>query len=664
MNQKEKNKRTGRVIVAVGAVLAIFVLCGFGVLVGYFTYTQTMDLEYYAYAESVANLVLGCIEPDDMTYYLTEAEQYDYDFFSEDNTEADWDAYLTYLADNVKDEKYYTSEAEIEKILYGMERVAYIYISQVREDYQYMILDIDTPEFDGYELGELVIYEEYFLDSLPALLAHETIGPLYSTDKFGSLLTAYFPFFDVNGAYAGHIGVDLDMKSVLAEREAFVWTIGGFMSLIAGGTSLAAVVLLLRIMKRNAALKDQLIIAADNAEAASKSKSDFLAKMSHEIRTPMNAVIGLTALSKKNIEDTEKVMQYLTKTEYSSKLLLSLINDILDMSAIENNKMKIAHEPFDMSKILTVLSSVYYDQCQTKGIDFDCQVPRGYHSQLIGDQLRVNQVLLNLLSNAVKFTPSGGKIRLMVDETPLQDDRVMHRFTVSDTGCGMSEEVLSRVFQPFEQASSTTAQKYGGTGLGMSIAKNLTELMGGSISVASQVDVGTTFTVDVPFDVSHEEVMTFEKSDSEKISMLNITAEEEKTYDFKRKRILVVEDNALNCEIAVAQLEAVNCEVEKAEDGKIALDMFVSHDADYYDLILMDVQMPNMNGYEATKAIRASAKADAERVIIIAMTANAFVEDAAEAKASGMNAHLTKPIEPNELYETLQGYLFAKEGAK
>lgn len=530
----------------------------------------------------------------------------------------------------------------------------------------------------------------------------------------------------------------------------------------------------LAVQKKNAQLSE----AIKQAEQANATKSQFLAHMSHEIRTPMNAIVGMTTLAKGKVSDPEKTLDYLRKIDISSKVLLNIINDVLDMSAIENNKLKIAHIEFNLKELVTSLSTLYYSQCNAKKIKFEICIQDVTEEILIGDSLRLNQILLNLMSNALKFTPNGGSITLYVTQLSIKESRVYMEFKVTDTGCGMSEEVLSRVFKPFEQAGAETAMKYGGSGLGLSITKNLVDLMHGTIHVESKENAGTTFTVNIPFEFSKK---TFQSSadklksikalvvdddvnareyttavltrigiqhecaisGAQAIEMLdkahgegsgydvcfvdwkmpgidgvqltrkiremydedtviiivsaydlseieeeareagankfvtkplfqstvfdvlmnlsggkykNLTADAN-DFNFTGKKVLVAEDNALNMEIAVELLEMTHLEVVSAKNGREAFEIFINSEPKTFDVILMDIQMPIMDGYEVTRKIRASEHPQAKTIPIFAMTANAFTEDVNMAISCGMDDHISKPIDTEELYSKLKGVL-------
>ncbi|WP_367397104.1 hybrid sensor histidine kinase/response regulator [Anaerotruncus massiliensis (ex Togo et al. 2019)] len=527
-------------------------------------------------------------------------------------------------------------------------------------------------------------------------------------------------------------------------------------------------------------LKDALV----NAQNANAAKQNFLSRMSHEIRTPMNAIIGMTTIAGAYIEDRKRVEDCLEKIGYSSKHLMTLINDVLDMSKIDEGKMTIAHETFNLESVAESITSIFYPQAMEKGIHFSMPLIDLTDTVLIGDSLRLNQVLINLLSNALKFTPAGGAVRVEIQQVQKKNGRVRLRFTVSDTGIGMSAEFMERLYLPFEQESAATSRRFGGTGLGMSICKNLVTLMGGTISVKSELDKGSSFIVELDFDVAEEkgeaflhhhhaleslkvlvadddqdccihttlllknlgilsrwvltgaecvdEVLSAHKVGEEydvclidwkmpdmdgievtrrvrefvgpNTTIIIITAYDwtsieqsareaganaflskpifastlynallavtgiERTIKshenikpdlaLKGRRALLAEDNELNREIAVELLKMTGMEVDCAGDGQEALERFLK-DGDGYDLILMDIQMPVMDGHEAAKAIRRSGHPKAKTIPIIAMTADAFHEDVVKAGESGMNGHLAKPIDPARLYQIIEASVAA-----
>ena len=389
---------------------------------------------------------------------------------------------------------------------------------------------------------------------------------------------------------------------------------------------------------------EDLTEAVAAAERANSSKRAFLFNMSHDIRTPMNAIIGFTDLAEQNIDDREKVEDYLSKIMLSSRHLLSLINDILDMSRIENGKVTIEAVPVCIPDQMELLRNVVHSDIESKGLRYVQKAENLDDVYVYADALHVNRVLINILSNAVKFTPDGGTITLTVRERKSEKKGfAFYDFIIEDTGIGMSREFIGHIYEQFAREKSSTVSHTQGTGLGMSITKSLVDLMGGEIKVESELGKGSVFTVSLEFLLTSADMVRGNASGKDSSLKAEISG----------RRVLLVEDNELNMEIAKAILESAGLEVETASDGSEALETVKAKSSDWYDLILMDIQMPMMNGYEATRAIRALDDSEKADIPIIAMTANAFDEDRANAFAAGMNAHVAKPLDINTLIETI-----------
>ncbi len=409
-----------------------------------------------------------------------------------------------------------------------------------------------------------------------------------------------------------------------------------------------------RMQEANVAAEE----ARRKAEEASRAKSEFLSRMSHEIRTPMNGIIGMNTIARQNINHPEKAEECLRKQALSTQHLLSLINDVLDMSKIESGKIEIKRESFYLKDLLEQISTSYYGQAEIRGINYETILEDEIGGSLIGDSLRLNQILNNLLSNAMKFTPAGGTVRLRISEVLETGREIRLKFEVTDTGCGIAEENLEKVFESFEQESSEVTKKYGGTGLGLAIVKRFTELMGGRIWVDSQVGSGSTFAVELPFGIDREEGLGgILEQGTEFSGIASNQTESHAKFDFTGRHFLLAEDNEINMEIAVELIGMTGAATDTAENGKEALELFSRSEPGYYDLILMDVHMPVMDGYEATKQIRCLERPDALHIPIFAMTANAFDEDKEESERAGMDAHIAKPLDVEALYRTISRFL-------
>lgn len=399
--------------------------------------------------------------------------------------------------------------------------------------------------------------------------------------------------------------------------------------------------------------KAELEKALELSREASRAKSDFLSAMSHDIRTPMNAIMGMTTLANANAGDPMRVQSCLQKISMSSKHLLSLINDVLDMSRIEQAKIELNRERLYMPELVVQATEIIAPQAEAAGLKYDVQTGEIHHPYFYGDALRTNQILINILGNSVKFTPAGGNVRFLLEEIPETkgDGWVRYRFTVSDTGIGIPEETQAHLFEPF--ARSSAVSRVEGSGLGLSIVKGLVDLMGGEISVQSKVNHGSTFTVEMENEIApvpeETETKAFEEPVGEPLA---------------GKRFLVAEDNEINAEIMCEILRMYGAESELKVNGAQAVEEFFASEPETYDAILMDIQMPDMNGYEAARAIRSGERADAETIPIIAMTANAFEKDIRAAMEAGMNAHIAKPVDIGVLLETLGNTLDGRTGRK
>lgn len=540
------------------------------------------------------------------------------------------------------------------------------------------------------------------------------------------------------------------------------------------------------IMEEQKKQQDLLESALLAAKQASSAKTEFLSRMSHEIMTPMNAIIGMSAIAAQSIGNDEEIADCISKIGISSRFLLSLINDILDMSRIESGKMLLKNENIPFEEFVNGINTICFAQAQARNIYYECTVAPDVEECYVGDAMKLQQVVMNVLSNAIKFTPEGGRVSMNISQRKRIKDNAELRFVINDTGCGISEKFIPHIFEPFAQENTGTTSNYGGTGLGLAISKNIVDMMNGQINVRSIVGVGTEFTVDVNLGITDEARhkyrerasynftelkalvvdddvtvceytgiilkgmgVQFEWVDSGRKAIDKVTAKwkskesfdlvlldwkmpdmdgietareirrivgpditiiimtaydwasiehEAKlagvnllmskpmfksslmsafekvfgdkkegehedivtNFDFTGKRVLLAEDHPLNVEVATKLLEHRGFAVEHAENGLRALEMFTTTPVGYYDAILMDIRMPQMDGLQAASNIRHCRKKDAKTVPIIAMTANAFEDDIEKSMAAGMNAHLAKPIEPDVLYSTLAQWIFRK----
>ena len=438
-------------------------------------------------------------------------------------------------------------------------------------------------------------------------------------------------------------GVVLAENSVTNDRvtlHEFLQANAGTVMFIAVAIIGVLLLLLSRLVVGQRKLEAALAEARE-ANAANVAKTTFLNSMSHDIRTPMNAIIGFTNIAL-SMSPEEKVRNCLEKIMKSSDYLMSLINDVLDISRIESGKIKYAPVPCDITEITDTVLAVAHGFLQGRNIEFVVERATPTAKYVYADELRIREVLINILSNAIKFTKDGGTIRFEVDSYPVGDGKhVQVRYRISDTGIGMSEEYQAHLYEEFSQESDGARTNYKGTGLGMAITKRYVDMMNGEIHVKSKQGVGTTFTVELPLRIAETAPDTKEKC---------LCTER----DLQGVRVLMAEDNDLNAEIAITLLEEKGLVVTRAIDGQDVLDQFRAVPAGSYDLILMDIMMPKQNGYEATQAIRSMAdRPDGETIPIVAMTANAFAEDIAAAHAAGMNGHLAKPIDMDEVVKVI-----------
>ena len=506
-----------------------------------------------------------------------------------------------------------------------------------------------TSVFWSQEFRTMIGYQDE--QDFPNLLS--SWSDLLHPEDRDEVLKQYYAAID---DYTGQSLYDAEYR-LLTKNQGYRWfRATGKLSRREDGTPITYVGMFVDITQRketDAQLKEQHMLLEEallDAQQASSAKTMFLNNMSHDIRTPMNAIIGFTNLAITHLDNQELVRDYLNKITAASDHLLSLINDVLDMSRIESGKVVIEEAPCDLHQILQDLQSMIQTDLETKNLNYHLDDSNLIHPYVICDHLRLNQVLLNALSNALKFTPAAGRICVSASEQAGDTkDTAIYEFSIEDTGIGMSPEFLEHIFEPFERERTSTVSGIQGTGLGMSITKNLVELMNGSITVESQKGYGSTFRFTFHFRLS-EPPENQKAPDSPAMQLPSC------------HHLLLTEDNELNQEIAVTILEDAGYTVDVASNGAEAVEKVRNSANAPYDLILMDIQMPVMDGIEAAKAIRAMPEPHLASLPIVAMTANAFEEDRQRVLSAGMNGHLGKPIDLDELFSTLQSILGGSQG--
>ena len=529
----------------------------------------------------------------------------------------------------------------------------YIYTATKNEEGKlvYVVDGLDPDADDVRHPGDYI--EDEMVPYIDRALSGENV---YSQDiidtTWGPIFTACYPIsanHDGTGEIIGAFCIEMDMQSAygMVEKTNHISIICG---LVAGAVLLLICLYTYYVYQKSKAeeqkQKQLLMNAAEEADAANKAKSAFLLSMSHDIRTPMNASIGFTniALHQNMVSD---IHDSLKKVQQSSNHLLSLLNDVLDFSRIESGKVTISPEPVDITQLTDNVQAIMNGLLYNRDLKFEVHRENLKNPYVLADVVRIREVLVNLLGNAVKFTKDGGEITLDISSYPGADEKhIIIRYVVRDNGIGMSEEFQKKLFDPFSQEDDANARtQYKGTGLGMAITKKYVDMMGGSIAVESKKGVGATFTVEIPLELPEQVIPSEQKQHLHR--------------DLTSIHVLMAEDNDLNAELATIMLEDAGMIVTRASDGKEVVDLFKNHPRGTYDLILMDIMMPNMDGHQAAKAIRALGieRSDAVTIPIIALSANAFIDDIQESLDSGMNDHISKPINIEELIDTITKYI-------
>ena len=529
----------------------------------------------------------------------------------------------------------------------------YIYTAKKNEEGKlvYVVDGLDPDADDVRHPGDYI--EDEMVPYINRAISGENV---YSQDiidtTWGPIFTACYPVsanHDGTGEIIGAFCIEMDMQSAygMVEETNHISIICG---LVAGAVLLLICLYTYYVYQKSKAeeqkQKQLLMNAAEEADAANKAKSAFLLSMSHDIRTPMNAIIGFTniALHQNKVSD---IHDSLEKVQKSSNHLLSLLNDVLDFSRIESGKVTISPEPVDITQLTDNVQAIMNGLLYNRDLKFEVHREGLKNPYVLADVLRIREVLVNLLGNAVKFTKDGGEITLDISSYPGADEKhIITRYVVRDNGIGMSEEFQKKLFDPFSQEDDANARtQYKGTGLGMAITKKYVDMMGGSIAVESKKGAGSTFTVEIPLELPEQVIQSEQKQHLHR--------------DLTGIHVLMAEDNDLNAELATMILEDAGMIVTRASDGKEVVDLFKNQPRGTYDLILMDIMMPNMDGHQAAKAIRALGieRSDAVTIPIIALSANAFIDDIQESLDSGMNDHISKPINTEELIDTITKYI-------
>lgn len=529
----------------------------------------------------------------------------------------------------------------------------YIYTAKKNEEGKlvYVVDGLDPDADDVRHPGDYI--EDEMVPYIDRAISGENV---YSQDiidtTWGPIFTACYPVsanHDGTGEIIGAFCIEMDMQSAygMVEETNHISIICG---LVAGAVLLLICLYTYYVYQKSKAeeqkQKQLLMNAAEEADAANKAKSAFLLSMSHDIRTPMNAIIGFTniALHQNKVSD---IHDSLEKVQKSSNHLLSLLNDVLDFSRIESGKVTISPEPVDITQLTDNVQAIMNGLLYNRDLKFEVHREGLKNPYVLADVLRIREVLVNLLGNAVKFTKDGGEITLDISSYPGADEKhIITRYVVRDNGIGMSEEFQKKLFDPFSQEDYANARTlYKGTGLGMAITKKYVDMMGGSIAVESKKGAGSTFTVEIPLELPEQVIPSEQKQHLHR--------------DLTGIHVLMAEDNDLNAELATMILEDAGMIVTRASDGKEVVDLFKNQPRGTYDLILMDIMMPNMDGHQAAKAIRALGieRSDAVTIPIIALSANAFIDDIQESLDSGMNDHISKPINTEELIDTITKYI-------
>lgn len=625
-----------------------------------------------------------------------------------------------YMAAGPGDTEYNKAERRLYDIQQNINNLVYAYVYTINENGSQVIFDLDTGHLPPDHFGEILPFDQDFIDYYPAMRQGQTdIPPVVSNSDYGWLVTAYAPVYDENRQVVAYAGADISLVDFVRGLLTYL------IKLIAVEFGISIVILFLGIwyaqrrvlspinnlvaqslsfdrtdaehwlgsrewleripvdtgdeietlyyavcrVEENVAhnvtkLREnerrliaaaelehrnrELSVAMEHVEAENAAKTEFYSRMSHDMRTPMNGILGLVRMAE-DTEEPRKLKEYMRKIGTAGGYLLGLINDTLDISKLKQKKLALDVGCVSIQALLDNLQEMLNPSMQEKELDFhlDCPEPQE-QAYVLTDALRVRQIFMNILSNAIKFTPCRGRIDFIIRSMALPDQRIRYVFIVRDNGVGMSQHFRQQqLFQPFSQENNSLTAQYAGSGLGLSITKELIDLMGGTVRVESRIGEGTQFTIE----------LTFMRADPEEEEHVAGQEQEDAKARLNGRSVLLCEDNALNTEVAVYLLEAVGMRVQHVENGQQAIEIFARSTKGTFDAILMDIRMPIMDGLTATRRIRGLDHPDAATIPIIAMTANAYKEDREQTSAAGMNAHLAKPIDVRALYQTLAEWI-------
>ncbi|MCI8584612.1 MAG: response regulator [Lachnospiraceae bacterium] len=523
--------------------------------------------------------------------------------------------------------------------------VMYLYTAKKTDDGKYIyVVDGLSPDSEDFRYPGDLIEEEIYQEMDRALGGEKVYPDEIVHTSWGDIFICYLPLYDQK-EIVGVLGIEFEAEHqyhTYQKLKAFVPLAVLLFTVLAFFTSRRMFRRVNEIVERQNEQKEILVDALHNAEVASKAKASFLFNISHDIQTPMNAIVGFIRLARDHAGDERQVMEYLHKVERASNHLRRLINDVLDMARLERGNLELELAPCDILVSARETEQLFRPKMEEKGLSFEVRLDRMKHSFVLCDSLRMKQIAMNLLSNALEYTMPGGNVLYEIRETGYDEGQVSLSMRVRDTGIGMSEEFQEHIFGVFEREKSATESGVQGTGLGLAITRQLVELQGGTIEVYSKKGEGTEFVVRFQLKTAKEEDLP--------------GAPVKDKGRFEERRLLLIEDNPLNQEVAKMLLMEEGFLVECAGDGLEGVEMVCASPPGYYDLILMDIQMPKMNGYEATRKIRALERPDLRSIPIVALTANAFEEDRKEAFAAGMNGHIAKPFDLEKVNEVLKDF--------